>query len=504
MPYIVVGNNRGPRGIQGIKGEPGGKYSSLLPGGTNLATFFTEGTWRTETSTLTATILGRPTGFSQPFELEQVTLSEANGIHRQTLTMKTSGESTILRVSRISLSGSYGGWAWDELRYGLLAGEDLDTKRTPGTYTADLGGTAASLLSRPVGFTNPAYFVVKVSGSVVFQYGVSWSTEGILRRERRTAGGVFGPWVDSSDTASQLRDDYISIFGDSQSEGTWSTYATPLLTGTTFIDYAKSGDNSTTMALRNGFITPKFIVQGGSLPASGPVTLTTSARFGLRNNRPFAVGSIAGVAGSLTHVENDTYTFTRSTSGTTVPAAGWQPFSSNIETAAKYMLLWIGGNDFNEIRLGQERSIADHIIGAYRAFVAKCITEGRQPIIAGVTNRLGALFGSEGFLAVQYINRTLRAQYPDIFLDVQAYYVEHAIYDAGLTPSAADLAAIDRGEIPPQLFLSGDEVHLIPAAHKAIGEKWIAPWLAAKGFSYTTATLPALPELHPADMGIAA
>lgn len=400
----------------------------------------------------------------------------------------------------------------------LPSGTDLNTWLEVGLRSTDTSAITATIANKPSGFTQPFTIetIVRSATNGVYRQTASMKITGVydsieMYRDSLLVGGVVtfgGEWRSARDTISRDTS-MITIIGDSQSERSvtsWDVYAGAKLDGTTFVNHARSGDESNTVLFREGINPIICRVEGGVIPASGSVQLTTSMYIQERDNRLLIGGTLNNIAGTLTYVSPGVLTFTRSTAGSSVNVpsftefrSSWGPGGSSA-TTAHALLAWFGGNDFNYEAIGQERTIADHVIGNYRRFVDYCLANGYQPIIAGVTNRLTALAGSDGFAMVQRINRELRRMFPNIFLDVQAYYVERAIYDAGLTPTAADLEAMSRGEIPPQLYVAGDPVHLTPAAHQAIGEYWIAPWLALKGYARTTLALEQLPLLKPEDM----
>lgn len=392
----------------------------------------------------------------------------------------------------------------------LGSGASLDTLTTPGTYYTEDMTTSLSVVGKPddSAFRQPFKVTVErlseVNGIVKQTAEVKQTGAGYgVAYERFSLSGSFLGWMKTGESIAGLDYSKITLFGDSQTEpsaGTsWPEYASPKLDGSSLVNYAKSGNATNDVLIHAGVKIVSFKVAGGSIPASGAVSLSTSELLYLRDSRVVAIGTLAGVSGTLRHVSSNAFTFTRASAGVAVAAAGWQAFTADASPEAGVALFWMGGNDFNLGVTGSSRDTADHVIGAYRAAMEWGERTGRRVVIAGVTNRLTALAGSSGFEQVQRINRELRRLFPDAFLDVQAYYVERAIYDAALTPSAEDLAAMGRGEIPPQLYLSGDTVHLIPAAHKAIAEKWISPWLAMSGYAKTTVALPALPALSPVD-----
>lgn len=305
-------------------------------------------------------------------------------------------------------------------------------------------------------------------------------------------GGWYG-WHRVAPRTSQQRTDLITIIGDSQSEaavvGSWDETADPLI-GQSFDNQARSGDDTVAIGIRTGWIEPLVTVTGGQIPASGSVVLQATEALPTRENRVLTTGTVAGVAGSLRYDTAGRFTFTRSAAGDAVTVTGPTRFSTSYHSDAGVMLIWMGGNDFNFGFAGVEGSVAEHVIAGYRRAIEWARLRGHDVVVAGVTNRLSAGPGTDGFAQVRQVNGSLARDYPGRFLDVQGYYSQHALADAGLAPTASDQAAMVAGAIPPQLFLA-DGVHLTSAAHAAIGGKHIAPWLAAQGYATPVDPLPA-------------
>lgn len=309
-------------------------------------------------------------------------------------------------------------------------------------------------------------------------------------------GGWYG-WHRVAPRTSQQRTDLVTVIGDSQSEaavdGSWDEFAAPLITQS-FDNQARSGDDTTAIGIRTGWIEPLVTVAGGQIPASGSVVLQSAGTLPTRENRVLTTGTIAGVAGSLRYDTAGQFTFTRSTAGDAVTVTGPTRFTTSYHSDAGAMLIWMGGNDFNYGFTGAEGTVAEHVIAGYRRALEWARGLGYDVAVAGVTNRLAAGPGTDGFAQVQQVNDTLARMFPGRFLDVQGYYSQHALADAGLTPTTADTEAMEAGAIPPQLFLA-DGVHLTTAAHGAIGENFIAPWLVAQGLATATGSIPALKPL---------
>lgn len=324
--------------------------------------------------------------------------------------------------------------------------------------------------------------------------GITENPKPVWQNEYNVGLGEWYGWHRiSKEEPPQLRTDLITIIGDSQSEaavvGSWDEFAGPLIEQT-FVNIARSGDDTVAIGIRAGWLQPLVTVVGGIIPSSGSVTLRTAENLTTRENRSLIGATVAGVPGAVEYTSGGDFTFTRTETGAPVVVSGSVRIISSYSTAAATILVWMGGNDFNGNFSGSASSIADHVVTGYQQAVEWGAEKGQTVVVAGVTNRLAAGPGTDGFAQVQDINRRLRENHPGQFLDVQGYYSQHAIYDAGLTPNVDDLEAMGQGAIPPQLFLA-DGVHLTSAAHEAMGAHRIAPWLVARGYATPVTAVPA-------------
>lgn len=481
------------------------RFPVFVPAGSNMNSF-TRPDWYRITSQA-STLLNRPQGFSSPFEwvTSEVGVNNTDGmvtlaqVARMPMTGSDYGKVAVRYGLKASTTTTFGQWQMEHGFMTLVAGDNLDNWKHPTQLEATTQAIAKTIVNRPPGFDNQFVIFTYRAGTTIFQSGICWDAGGVKTALRRSQGGVFNtPWIDTSPPV-QRNDTYMAVFGDSQADGTWEAAAAAFFPDHTIIDHAAGGDNCQTMMIRNGWYQPVFQVIGGSIPASGAVNLTSSADWELRDNRAFAIGTIAGITGSLTHVAGNQFTFTRSTDGTATPAPDWQKFTATgrITTASQFIWVEVGGNNFNEDSKRTFNNIADLVLATYREVYDWCIANNRTPIFAGVSNRLTAVTGSDGFEQVKRITSELRRLYPNAFIDKQSYLSEYAIYDAGFTPTTADLEAMQLGEIPPQLYLDGDAVHFKPEVYAAFGAHRAAPWLAARGYFNTTAALNPLRELHP-------
>lgn len=362
---------------------------------------------------------------------------------------------------------------------------------SPGTYYVSTYATSGSIVP-----TIPGQYrgggQLEIGPGTAFKV-IEWSPVGtsitpkpVLRNEYNSGLGGWQGWhLISPEAQVEQRRDQIAVWGDSHSDpavvGSWDEAAQPLILES-LENVARSGDSSNEQLISRGVIRPRFTVTGGQIPASGAVTLTTDwHHLVIRADRLIVAGYLGGVAGSLRHIADGEFRFTRASAGDAVPVSAPVEFVSAYTTAAATVLVWFGGNDFTYGHIGHERSIAAHLVANYQRADRFLAANGQVALVAGVTNRLDAGPGTEGFAQVQEVNATLAEMFPGRFLDVQGYYSQHALSDMGVTPNPEDEAAMAGGAIPPALFI--DNVHVSAAAHAAIGAHYIAPWLVAAGYA---------------------
>lgn len=385
----------------------------------------------------------------------------------------------------------------------LVLNQDLNTVTDSGVHRAEFGSIAASIKNRPVDFVQP------------FMVSVRWISEsnGILIQEawmkisgkyrsrqlyRVKLGSNWGEWIDL-DFHRPQKDlpNTLAVIGTSESEGpdAWVEKMRPL-TSSEITNFARSGDDSNVVAIRSGAMTVSGLVANNTIPASGSVVFTSKEKLQLRENRIIGTGTIAGILGTLTHTTNNSFTFSRDTSGTAKSVTGTQEFISSFTTDASTVVVIAGGNDFNQGVKASDGTTKTQVLGNYYRIVEHFESLGKTVLVCGVTTRASTPPGSTGFNEIMEINKSLYSRYPDHYIDRQGYLSQKAIYDANLTPTPTDLTAISLGDIPPQLRLA-DGVHETPLAQNTVATRLMLPWLSASGAITPNSTPMSLPVLSP-------
>lgn len=247
-------------------------------------------------------------------------------------------------------------------------------------------------------------------------------------------------------------------WGSSSMEGIGSQLGATLAgVGAAFANQGKRGEQSTQILARMGVTPAKITVTGGSIPASGAVTVTASIPW--YQLKPY-VGTLAGVEGTLSS-ESGAFTFTRTTPGAAVSVAAGTEFIPKVgpEYRDAVNLLWAGKND-------AASDWAGTVARTDAAFDWLAPLVRRSLVLGHFVDRDDTV-GSAEYEKVVKVNAAHKARYGNLFVDVRAYLASAALWeDTGLTPTDADRAAQSAGIKPPSV--SQDSGHLNAAGYAGV------------------------------------
>lgn len=230
-----------------------------------------------------------------------------------------------------------------------------------------------------------------------------------------------------------------------------------------------SGQTSTEVAFRFGALPLAVTVDGRRMPGSGPVVVdtldpATSYRAGGATSKPFRYDAeLMGIPGTFTEdASHDPprLSFTRTDAGDAVAVPDGSTLRGTQGDAYRSdpITIWVGRNNI--------AAQAD-VLRDIDAIVASLAAKNSRFLVFSVTNSQHEPSGSVGYGQIAAINAAIEAKYPGNYLDVRRYLIDHGLAQAGLTPTAADLAAISEDRVPPQLHR--DVIHFTDAAQKVIG-----------------------------------
>lgn len=249
--------------------------------------------------------------------------------------------------------------------------------------------------------------------------------------------------------------------------------------GVAYYSGANSGTRSEHTCAQFGSIPALLTVEGGNIPASGGVTVTSSNMPAANAMQTFA-GTLGGVQGALSSV-GAVLTFTRSTDGEATPVAADTPFIPLVgpNYRATVALLWMGKN--NLTGAGTAAKVIQQTDATFdwlSPFVKRCLVFGHfcdrdTPAISAERD------------AIYEVNGVHKRRYGRLFIDIHSYVTGSQIWiDMGLTPTQADLDNQAIGNIPPSL--AADNGHLTPAAYAAVVQYLVRPLLISLGWFQET------------------
>ncbi|WOH20119.1 hypothetical protein IRJ34_07285 [Paenarthrobacter sp. GOM3] len=393
-----------------------------------------------------------------------------------------------------NVNGSFTTWETMASQSSLIVvGQDLNTL-PQGRHRTETSTIATSTLNNP-GVINPFEVEVKkvsVANGVTMQVLTEWSTAGPIVSRRTSLSNVFQAWITEvpvvgSRVAFDAKGDSLT-FGGGQGETwltseAWPARMATLFPGITVTNNGRSGDTTDEVMVRAGIHQLYFTVTGGSIPASGAVGVVTKFNAYIPRDRVYA-GSLAGVPGTLAFTfSTNSWTFTRTSSGAAVPVAGSTLFVSGQNlTKTTPFSFFAGRNDIDFLVTGLEGDIAEHIIANHKKVYDSLPAGEKRVLFFGVTLRATETQGTAGYDRVWAINARMKQLFPGNYYCLMDYLIDRAFTDAGVTPTAADQAAIAKREAPPSLFIAGDTTHFQKWVADVIGRFFVARLLTAKGY----------------------
>ncbi|WP_413724640.1 prophage tail fiber N-terminal domain-containing protein [Sodalis sp. RH16] len=245
------------------------------------------------------------------------------------------------------------------------------------------------------------------------------------------------------------------------------------LTGLPTYNFGLSGQTSDAIAARQGGVPTYYAPVGGSIPASGSVTLTPAVPGPSRSlAAPIDLKcNLAGVDGTF-HWSGTAATFTRLTDGSAVnvsiavplyvyPITTTNVFNS-IASGIQYddhdesiNIFQIGRNNITEF---------DTIMADARGMVKYIKNIGQKIVFLGDFNASSEPTGSAGFIQVHTLNDALANEFPDIYCQVNDIDLLQNFNNHANPNSPNDMADVAAGITPrslrqdnlhPSLALSG-------------------------------------------------
>lgn len=277
-----------------------------------------------------------------------------------------------------------------------------------------------------------------------------------------------------------LTDGYFAGTGGQRADA-WPAKLQALLgAGVEVVNVAASGYCVDEEAIKIGALPVPLTVDGGQIPASGPVQVTTSEVIGWREagvTRTFT-GSLAGVPGTLTRTDSNTvFTFTRTTAGAAVAVPAGTVFASSFAGYdAHTMVLMLGLNNVAYNIKGGDATVAEHVRKGIRRIVNWHSRTVKQVLVLSLTTAVSWTAGTANHATVSTINGFLAEDWTTKYYDLRRYLVDQAIHDLGITPTTADTAAMAADTLPPAIMDpgpggTGDGTHYSKATAALVGQR---------------------------------
>lgn len=252
--------------------------------------------------------------------------------------------------------------------------------------------------------------------------------------------------------------------------------------GLTVTNHGYSGATVDEMLFRAGVDRYKYAVATSTIPSSGAVQITTAQVMGV--SREFTVnGWLDGIYGIWQRLADGTTQFNTYGASPEHSVEGDAEFvPEKIAIPTDLAVVWIGRNDVTFSTSGMESTVADHIVAGTQRLVDWLTPQVKHVMILGLTTRTNETTGMVNHNIVTEINDRLRALFPGWFKSIQAYLMNDAMSDMGITPTQADLDNIAAGTLPPSVLDVGDNTHISKATAAILPNKFFAPFLRGKGW----------------------
>ncbi|OGL21864.1 hypothetical protein A2707_00735 [Candidatus Saccharibacteria bacterium RIFCSPHIGHO2_01_FULL_45_15] len=212
-----------------------------------------------------------------------------------------------------------------------------------------------------------------------------------------------------------------------------------------------------------------------SIPASGAIAVVP-LNMGEANNTSSSItwpGALAGIPGTLTSPASSAiWTFTRTSSGSTVEVPKGTPFIPSTPTSyeGSVILLNTGKNTLTTTRTGWD---AQRVIDLTDQIAAKFGGASGRVLVIGQFNNTNHPASSTTRDRITLVNNSQKATYGDRYFDLHAYLTGTQVWtDTGITPTTEDTDQQALGNKPPSL--STDNGHMNGSAYLAVVNKIMA------------------------------
>jgi len=236
--------------------------------------------------------------------------------------------------------------------------------------------------------------------------------------------------------------------------------------GVSYTNRGQGGEFSTQTLARMGSVPALLSFPGGFIPAAaGEHAVTCSNVLPIAQMLAFT-GWVNGVKGRLS-VISGAFSFRRDVAGDAVEVQSDTPFIPELgpTNRAQVTILNLGKNDFQNGT--EQQSDADLIYDRTSIAFDWLAPLVKRVIVMGHFCNPSWSVTSRAQIQVIKYNRMIAARYGKQFFDLGGYVASPEIWtDTGVTPTAQDIAAQGRGQMPPSLTTDG--IHLNSVAYVAV------------------------------------
>lgn len=234
-----------------------------------------------------------------------------------------------------------------------------------------------------------------------------------------------------------------------------------------------AGQESCATILGRSGVVPYVTAADFVIPAGTESVAVSLASGDGRTVAPLTAGNagvnpvtIAGVEGTLTRISQSgqaSYQFTRLEAGAETPVAK----GTEIEVAAKakyrdYIhVVWIGSyGDFTN---------PENLVSDVKTLLQRqAVNTDRYLVIGPCTVR--GLWSNASKATMDAIDSAMLQAFGDHYINLRKYLIEDGLRDAGITPTKADTASINQGNVPDSFRSNAGGADLNAATYKLIGK----------------------------------
>lgn len=261
----------------------------------------------------------------------------------------------------------------------------------------------------------------------------------------------------------------VLCYGDSMMEGYGGEGVTVPntladLSGATVLNYGIYAESTSCVSARMG-ANPQYLVEEIAIPSeTTPIKAQFSGKYGYEMLLNFGDAGINnvfidGIEGVYFMNEDGDRMFQRLSPGEEKIVKRGTLLVTHAMVDKKpddIIVIWCGSNDNP-----QNADDIDAVIDRINEMLAYC--EAKEYVVIGETTFM------DRFPVINELNEAYAKEYGEHFLDIRKYLMEQALDDLGITPTDADIAAVQRGDVPESIRV--DDSHGNSDYYRLVGQQ---------------------------------